>query len=100
MLATLALTLPGAAHGANHPPGNAGYYPNHKPIRGDYPGTYTKITAAPAAEPDQGFDWAAAGAGGAAMLGAVLLAVALRSALPRASVDPHAARVGPQLPDR
>lgn len=100
LLATLALTLPGAAHGADQPPGSAGYYPNHKPIRGDYPGTYTKITAAPPAGPDNGFDWTAAGAGGAAMLGAVLLAMALRAALPRASVRPRAARVGTQLPDR
>jgi len=100
VLGTLALTLPGAAHGAEQPPGSAGYYTNHKPIRGDYPGTYTRITAAPAAEPDHGFDWSAAGAGGAAMLGAVLLAIALRGSMPRANVHPHAPRVGPQLPDR
>jgi hypothetical protein len=34
------------------------------------------------------------------MLGAVLLAMALRAALPRASVRPRAARIGTQLPDR
>jgi hypothetical protein len=96
-LATLALALPGAAHGADLD--GSGYYPNHKPIRGDYPGTYTRTTAAPPAQPDDGFEWRAAGAGAAAMLGGVLLSTALRVARLRAKGRSHPAPVAPQLPD-
>ena len=97
VLATLALGLPGAAHGADlH---GSGYYPNHRPIRGDYPGTYTRITAAPPAQPRDGFEWSDAGAGAAAMLGAVLLSTALRGARLRAKGRSLAAPVAPQLPD-
>jgi hypothetical protein len=92
-LATLALALPGADLDGS------GYYPNHKPIRGDYPGTYTRITAVPPAQPDNGFEWSAAGAGAAAMLGAVLLSTALRGARLRAKGRSLAAPVAPQLPD-
>jgi hypothetical protein len=95
-LATLALALPGAAHGADLD--GSGYYPNHKPIRGDYPGTYTRITAAPPAQPDNSFEWSAAGAGAAATLGAVLLSTALLSARLRAKGRSLATPVAPQLP--
>jgi hypothetical protein len=96
-LATLALALPGAADGADLD--GSGYYPHHKPIRGDYPGTYTRITGAPPAQPVDGFDWSAAGAGAAATLGAVLLSTALRGARLRAKRRPLAAPVASQLPD-
>ena len=53
-------------------------YPNHKPLRGDYPGSYTATT--PAQQPDSGFDWLAAGAGATGMLGLILVLAAGRSA--------------------
>ena len=54
-------------------------YPNHKPLRGNYPGSYTP-TPSTASPPATGFDWPAAGAGAAAMLGLILLVAAGRSA--------------------
>ena len=53
-------------------------YPNHKPLRGDYPGSYTATT--PSQQPDGGFDWLATGVGAAGMLGLILLFAAGRSA--------------------
>ena len=53
-------------------------YPNHKPLRGNYPGSYTSTAAAPAH--GNGFDWLAAGAGAAGTLGVVLLLAAGRAA--------------------
>jgi hypothetical protein len=50
-------------------------YPNHKPLRGDYPGSYTGAQQA-----DSDFDWLAAGAGATGMLGLILLLAAGRSA--------------------
>lgn len=53
-------------------------YPNHKPLRGTYPGTYTAAT--PSQPPDAGFDWLAAGIGATGMLGLILLVAAGKSA--------------------
>jgi hypothetical protein len=53
-------------------------YPNHKPIRGNYPGSYTATT--PSQQPDGGFDWLAAGVGATGMLGLILLFAAGKSA--------------------
>ena len=54
-------------------------YPNHKPLRGNYPGSYTSSAATPAQRPNSGFDWLAAGAGAAAMLGLILLLAAAKA---------------------
>jgi hypothetical protein len=53
-------------------------YPNHKPISGNYPGSYTATT--PSRQPERGFDWIAAGAGASGMLGLILLGAAGSSA--------------------
>jgi hypothetical protein len=54
-------------------------YPNHKPLRGNYPGTYP-TAAAPAAQPaGSDFDWRAAAVGAAGMLGLILLFAAARA---------------------
>ena len=55
-------------------------YPNHKPLRGNYPGSYPPSNAVGRPPPAPGFDWLAAGAGAAAMLGLILLFAAARSA--------------------
>jgi len=54
-------------------------YPNHKPLRGNYPGSYAP-TPSTASTPATGFDWPAAGTGAAGMLGLILLVAAARSA--------------------
>jgi hypothetical protein len=54
-------------------------YPNHKPLRGNYPGSYP-TTAAPAAQPaGSDFDWRAAAVGAAGMLGVIVLLAAARA---------------------
>jgi len=55
-------------------------YPNHKPLRGNYPGSYTSTSSTPAQPPSSHFDWLAAAVGAAAMLGLTLLLAAGRSA--------------------
>ena len=54
-------------------------YPNHKPVRGNYPGSYTKSQATPVQQAGSGFDWLAAGVGAAGMLGLVLLLAAAKT---------------------
>ena len=54
-------------------------YPNHKPLRGNYPGSYTSSATTPAERPSSGFDWLAAGTGAAGMLGLILLLIAGRA---------------------
>jgi hypothetical protein len=53
-------------------------YPNHEPLRGNYPGSYSAATPTPTH--GNGFDWLAAGAGAAGTLGLVLLLTAGRAA--------------------
>jgi hypothetical protein len=55
-------------------------YPNHKPLRGNYPGSYTSTQATPTRSPSDRSDWLAAGAGAGAMLGLVLVLTAGRTA--------------------
>jgi hypothetical protein len=54
-------------------------YPNHKPLRGNYPGSYTKSPSTPVPQPSGRFDWLAAGVGAAGMLGLILLLTAAKS---------------------
>jgi cysteine synthase len=56
-------------------------YPNHKPLRGNYPGSYTSTSSTPAQPPSSPFDWLAAAVGAAGMLGLILLIAASRSAM-------------------
>jgi hypothetical protein len=54
-------------------------YPNHKPLRGNYPGSYTSSSSTPVQQPSSDFDWLAAGVGAAGMLGLVLLLIAVKT---------------------
>ena len=54
-------------------------YPNHQPLRGKYPGSYTKSPSTPMQQPSSRFDWLAAGVGAAGMLGLVLLLTAAKT---------------------
>jgi hypothetical protein len=54
-------------------------YPNHKPLRGNYPGSYTSSSATPVQQPSSQFDWLAAGVGAAGMLGLILLLTAAKN---------------------
>jgi hypothetical protein len=78
MRAALALLLAAAlAGGVLAQTAFAQHYENHKPLRGDYPGSYAD--SAPALPPSGTFDWAAAGVGAAGMLGLVLAHRAIRA---------------------
>jgi hypothetical protein len=55
-------------------------YPNHRPLRGNYPGSYTSTAATPARPPSDRFDSLAAGVGAAGILGLIPLCAAGRSA--------------------
>jgi hypothetical protein len=71
------------AHGVTAtPPAKATAYPNHRPLSGNYPGSYP--SAAAALRPNHSFDWRAAGVGASGMLALILLLAAstrgLRSA--------------------
>ena len=55
-------------------------YPNHKPLRGNYPGSYASTASTPGQPSSNRFDWVAAGVGAAGMLGLILLFAAARSA--------------------
>ena len=55
-------------------------YPNHKPLRGNYPGSYASTASTPGQPSSNRFDWVAAGVGAAGMLGLILLVAAARSA--------------------
>jgi hypothetical protein len=54
-------------------------YPNHQPLRGNYPGTYASTSSTPADPADSDFDWRAAAVGAAGMLGLILLLAAARA---------------------
>ena len=54
-------------------------YPNHKPLRGNYPGSYTSSPSTPVQQTSSRFDWLAAGVGAAGMLGLILLLTAVKS---------------------
>ena len=65
-------------------------YPNHKPLRGNYPGSYTSTAFTLAQPSSDRFDWLAAGVGAAGMLGLILLFAAARSATRTARNRRHA----------
>jgi hypothetical protein len=52
-------------------------YPNHQPLRGNYPGSYTSTSSTPAEPAASDFDWLAAAVGAAGMLGLILLLAAV-----------------------
>jgi hypothetical protein len=62
------------------------------PLRGDYPGSYGP-TSSTAPTPASGFDWPAAGAGAAGMLGLILLLAAATSAMRIARNRSHRMRL-------
>ena len=51
-------------------------YPNHKPLRGNYPGSYTTTASTPTQLADSHFDLRAAAVGAAGTLGVILLMAA------------------------
>ena len=55
-------------------------YPNHKPLRGNYPGSYASTASTPAQPAGGHFDWRAAAVGAAGMFGLILLAAAAATA--------------------
>jgi hypothetical protein len=54
-------------------------YPNHKPLRGTYPGSYASTASTPAQPASSHFDWRAAAVGAAGMLGLTLVLAAARA---------------------
>ena len=75
-------------------------YPNHKPLRGNYPGSYTKSTSTPVQQPSSQFDWLAAGVGAAGMLGLILLLTAVKTGARIARNRRHAVPLVVQIDDR
>jgi hypothetical protein len=75
-------------------------YPNHKPLRGNYPGSYTKSTSAPVQQPSSQFDWLAAGVGAAGMLGLILLLTAVKTGTRIARNRSHDVPLVVQVDDR
>jgi hypothetical protein len=75
-------------------------YPNHKPLRGNYPGSYTKSPSTPVQQPSSQFDWLAAGVGAAGMLGLVLLLIAAKSGARIARNRRHDVPLVVQIDDR
>jgi hypothetical protein len=75
-------------------------YPNHKPVRGNYLGSYTSIPSTPVQQPSSQFDWLAAGVGAAGMLGLVLLMAAVKSGARMARNRGHDVPLVAQMDDR
>jgi hypothetical protein len=75
-------------------------YPNHKPVRGNYPGSYTSSPSTPVQQPSSQFDWLAAGVGAAGMLGLVLLLIAAKSGARIARNRRHDVPLVVQIDDR
>ena len=75
-------------------------YPNHKPLRGNYPGSYTKSPSTPVQQPSSQFDWLAAGVGAAGMLGLILLLAAVRTGARIARNRRHDVPLVVQIDDR
>ena len=74
-------------------------YPNHKPLRGNYPGSYAKSPSTPVQQTSSGFDWLAAGVGAAGMLGLVLLLTAVKSGARMARSRKHEVPLVVQIED-
>ena len=75
-------------------------YPNHKPLRGNYPGTYTSSSSTPIQQAGSQFDWLAAGVGAAGMLGLLLLLTAVRTGARIARHRGHDLPLVVQIDDR
>jgi hypothetical protein len=75
-------------------------YQNHTPLRGNYPGSYTKSTSTPVQQPSSQFDWLAAGVGAAGMLGLILLLTAVKTGARIARNRSHDAPLVVQIDDR
>jgi hypothetical protein len=76
-------------------------YPNHKPLRGNYPGSYkSSASTTPAHETSSGFDWRAAGVGAAGMLGLILLLTAVENRARIARNRRHDVPLVVQIDDR
>jgi hypothetical protein len=75
-------------------------YPNHKPLRGNYPGSYTKSQPTPVQQASSGFDWLAAGVGAAGMLGLILLLTAVKTGARMARNRSHDVPLVIQIDDR
>jgi hypothetical protein len=75
-------------------------YPNHKPLRGNYPGSYTKRMSTPVQQPSSQFDWLAAGVGAAGMLGLILLLTAVKTGARIARNRKHDVPLVVQIDDR
>jgi hypothetical protein len=75
-------------------------YPNHKPLRGNYPGSYTSSSPTPVQQPSSGFDWLAAGVGAAGMLGLILLLTAVKTGARMARNRSHDVPLVIQIDDR
>jgi hypothetical protein len=74
-------------------------YPNHKPLRGNYPGSYAKSPSTPVQQPISGFDWLAAGVGAAGMLGLILLLTAVKTGARMARSRKHEVPLVVQIDD-
>jgi hypothetical protein len=74
-------------------------YPNHKPLRGNYPGSYTEGPSTPVQQPSSRFDWLAAGVGAAGMLGLILLLAAVKSGARMARSRNHEVPLVVQIDD-
>jgi hypothetical protein len=75
-------------------------YPNHKPLRGNYPGSYAKSPSTPVQQPSSQFDWLAAGVGAAGMLGLILLLTAVKTGARIARNRSHDVPLVAQVDDR
>ena len=75
-------------------------YPNHKPLRGNYPGSYTSSSSTPVQQPSSRFDWLAAGVGAAGMLGLILLLTAVKTGARIARNRSHDVPLVIQIDDR
>ena len=75
-------------------------YPNHKPLSGNYPGSYAKSPSTPVQHPSSGFDWLAAGVGAAGMLGLILLLTAVKTGVRMARNRGHDVPLVVQIDDR
>ncbi len=75
-------------------------YPNHKPLRGNYPGSYTSSSSTPVQQPNSQFDWLAAGVGAAGMLGLILLLIAAKNGARIARNRTHDGSLVVQIDDR
>jgi hypothetical protein len=74
-------------------------YPNHKPLRGNYPGSYAKSPSTPVQQPSSRFDWLAAGVGAAGMLGLILLLAAVKTGARTARSRRHEVPLVVQIDD-